>query len=230
MKKKYYLILLFIIFIISVGFIFYKNSIKNLKIGNNKNSQEIVDYILNLSSYEAEVTVNITSNKNSNKYILKQKYQKDKEHIQEVIEPSNIAGVKIINDGKNLKIENSNLNLNEIIENYTNLENNNLDLSMFIDEYKNSNESNYEEKDDEIIMKVKNDKENIYVKEKILYINKKHLSVFFIYILILVLIFHYFVQDFLLQNLFPGHIVFFQLSFGLSFLHLLFFHLHLHNK
>lgn len=173
MKKKYYLILLFIIFIISVGFIFYKNIIKNLKIGNNKNSQEIVDYILNLSSYEAEVTVNITSNKNSNKYILKQKYQKDKEHIQEVIEPSNIAGVKIINDGKNLKIENSNLNLNEIIENYTNLENNNLDLSMFIDEYKNSNESNYEEKDDEIIMKVKNDKENIYVKEKILYINKK---------------------------------------------------------
>ena len=173
MKKKYYLILLFIIFIISVGFIFYKNIIKNLKIGNNKNSQEIVDYILNLSSYEAEVTVNITSNKNSNKYILKQKYQKDKECIQEVIEPSNIAGVKIINDGKNLKIENSNLNLNEIIENYTNLENNNLDLSMFIDEYKNSNESNYEEKDDEIIMKVKNDKENIYVKEKILYINKK---------------------------------------------------------
>ena len=164
---------MFIIFIISVGFIFYKNSIKNLKIGNNKNSQEIVDYILNLSSYEAEVTVNITSNKNSNKYILKQKYQKDKECIQEVIEPSNIAGVKIINDGKNLKIENSNLNLNEIIENYTNLENNNLDLSMFIDEYKNSNESNYEEKDDEIIMKVKNDKENIYVKEKILYINKK---------------------------------------------------------
>lgn len=173
MKKKYYLILLFIIFIISVGFIFYKNSIKNLKIGNNKNSQEIVDYILNLSSYEAEVTVNITSNKNSNKYILKQKYQKDKEHIQEVIEPSNIAGVKIINDGKNLKIENSNLNLNEIIENYTNLENNNLDLSMFIDEYKNSNQSNYEEKDDKIIMKVKSDKENIYVKEKTLYIDKK---------------------------------------------------------
>ena len=173
MKKKYYLILLFIIFIISVGFIFYKNSIKNLKIGNNKNSQEIVDYILNLSSYEAEVTVNITSNKNSNKYILKQKYQKDKEHIQEVIEPSNIAGVKIINDGKNLKIENSNLNLNEIIENYTNLENNNLDLSMFIDEYKNSNQSNYEEKDDKIIMKVKNDKKNIYVKEKTLYIDKK---------------------------------------------------------
>ena len=81
--------------------------------------------------------------------------------------------IYFLNHFELLKIENSNLNLNEIIENYTNLENNNLDLSMFIDEYKNSNESNYEEKDDEIIMKVKNDKENIYVKEKILYINKK---------------------------------------------------------
>lgn len=172
MKKKYWLILLMIIIIIC-GVFFYKNRVKKSKTGNNKNSQEIVQEILNISSYEVKVTVNVTSNKNSNKYILKQKYQKDKEHIQEVIEPSNIAGVKIINDGKNLKIENSNLNLNEIIENYTNLENNNLDLSMFIDEYKNSNESNYEEKDDEIIMKVKNDKENIYVKEKILYINKK---------------------------------------------------------
>ena len=158
MKKKYYLILLFIIFIISILIIFLLNKTNVKKIGNNSTSQEIVDYILNISSYEAKIEVEVKSNKNTNKYILKQKYQKDKEHIQEVIEPSNIAGVKIINDGKNLKIENSNLNLNEIIENYTNLENNNLDLSMFIDEYKNSNESNYEEKDDEIIMKVKNDK------------------------------------------------------------------------
>lgn len=172
-NKKIIFITLVVILILAILIIFLLNKTNVKKIGNNSTSQEIVDYILNLSSYEAEVTVNITSNKNSNKYILKQKYQKDKEHIQEVIEPSNIAGVKIINDGKNLKIENSNLNLNEIIENYTNLENNNLDLSMFIDEYKNSNESNYEEKDDEIIMKVKNDKENIYVKEKILYINKK---------------------------------------------------------
>lgn len=172
MKKKYWIILLIVVLVIG-GIFFYKNRVKNLKIGNNKTSQEIVDKILNISSYEVKVTINVTSNKNSNKYILKQTYQSPNKSMQEVIEPSNIAGVKIINDGKNLKIENSNLNLNEIIENYTNLENNNLDLSMFIDEYKNSNESNYEEKDDEIIMKVKNDKENIYVKEKILYINKK---------------------------------------------------------
>ena len=68
MKKKYWLILL-IILITTVGIIFYKNRVKDFKIGNNKTSQEIVDYILNISSYEVQVTVSVTSNKNSNKYI-----------------------------------------------------------------------------------------------------------------------------------------------------------------
>lgn len=173
MKKKYWFILLIIILLISGGIIFYKKSIKNSKIGNNKNSQEIVDYILNLSSYETQITVNITSNKNNNKYILKQEFQKDALNIQEVIEPSNIAGIKIINDGTNLKIENSNLNLSTILENYTYLGNNCLDLSTFIEEYKTNNTSNYEENENEIIMKTKNNTENIYIKEKKLYIDKK---------------------------------------------------------
>ena len=173
-KKIIIILILVIVIILIASFTFFRGKMsKNLKIGNNTTSQEIVNYILSINSYETKVEVEVKSNKNSNKYIIKQKYDGIEDNSQEVIEPNNIAGVKIINDGKNLKIENSNLNLNEIIENYTNLENNNLDLSMFIDEYKNSNESNYEEKDDEIIMKVKNDKENIYVKEKILYINKK---------------------------------------------------------
>ena len=173
MKKKYWFVLLIIILLIIGGIIFYKKSIKNSKIGNNKNSQEIVDYILNLSSYETQITVNITSNKNNNKYILKQEFQKDTLNMQEVIEPSNIAGIKIINDGTNLKIENSNLNLNTILENYTYLGNNCLDLSTFIEEYKTNNTSNYEENENEIIMKTKNNTENIYIKEKKLYIDKK---------------------------------------------------------
>ena len=41
---------------------------KTSKIGNNSTSQEIVDYILNISSYEAEIEVEVKSNKNSNKY------------------------------------------------------------------------------------------------------------------------------------------------------------------
>ena len=107
MKKKYWLILLIIIIIIG-GIIFYKSTVKDSKIGNNKNSQQIVDYILNISSYEAQVTVTVSSNKNNNKYILKQTYQSPNKSTQEVIEPSNIAGARIENDGTNLKIEKKN--------------------------------------------------------------------------------------------------------------------------
>ena len=111
-----------------------------------------VDYILNLSSYETQITVAVTSNKNSNKYILKQKYEKPNISLQEVIEPSNIAGVKIENDGTNLKIENSSLNIDKIIDNYEYLGNNCLDLSTFISDYKENNKSNFEEINSEIIL------------------------------------------------------------------------------
>lgn len=176
MKKKYWLILLIIIIIGIIVFIFYKNSFKNLKIGNNKNSQEIVDYILNISSYEAQVTVNVTSNKNNNKYILKQTYQNPNKSTQEVIEPSNIEGVKIENDGENIKIENSKLNLNTIYENYSYLGNNCLDLYSFIEDYKKDNRAIFEEKENEIIMKAKNCVENAYIQNKTLYINKQTLN------------------------------------------------------
>lgn len=172
MKKKYYLILLFIIFIISVGFIFYKNSIKNLKIGNNKNSQEIVDYILNISSYEAKIEVEVKSNKNTNKYILKQQYISPDVATQEVLEPSNISGIKIIKKGNDLKLENTSLNLSNIFENYEYLADNALDLSCFIEDYKKSQNSNYEEKDNKIIMNVQTKNENKYRQSKKLYIDK----------------------------------------------------------
>ena len=172
MKKKYWFILLIIIIVIG-GIIFYKNRVKNHKIGNNKNSQEIVNYILNISSYEVKVTVDVTSNKNSNKYILKQIYQSPNKSIQEVIEPSNIAGVKIENDGTNLKIENSQLSLSSILENYNYLGDNCLDLYSFIEDYKQDEKAIYEEKDNEIIMKTSSNIQNIYIKEKILHIDKK---------------------------------------------------------
>lgn len=176
MKKKYWLILLVIIIIGIIAFIFYKNSFKNLKIGNNKNSQEIVDYILNTSSYEAQVTVNVTSNKNSNKYILKQTYQNPDKSTQEVIEPSNIEGVKIENDGEKIKIENSRLNLNTILENYNYLGDNSLDLHSFIEDYKKDDKATSEETEKEIIMKARNHIENIYIQNKTLYIDKQTLK------------------------------------------------------
>ena len=172
MKKKYWFILLIIIIVIG-GIIFYKNRVKNHKNGNNKNSQEIVNYILNISSYEVNVTVNVTSNKNNNKYILKQTYQDKSKSTQEVIEPSNIAGVKIENDGTNLKIENSQLSLSTILENYNYLGDNCLDLYSFIEDYKQDEKANFEEKDEEVIMKTNSQLDNIYMQEKILHIDKK---------------------------------------------------------
>ena len=162
MKKKYWIMLL-IILLVAVGIFFYKNRIKSFKMGNNKTGQEIVDYILNISSYEANVTVNVTSNKNSNKYILKQTYQSPSKSTQEVIEPSNIAGVKIENDGTSTKIENSQLDLSTILDNYNYLGDNCLDLYNFIEEYKEE-KSQFEEKDTEIIMKT---------NDKTLHIDKK---------------------------------------------------------
>lgn len=172
MKKKYWLILLIIVILIG-GIIFYKNRVKDSKSGNNKTSQEIVDYILNISSYEVQVTVDVISNKNSNKYILKQTYQSPNQSIQEVIEPSNIAGIKIENNGTNLKLENSQLNLNTIIENYNYLGNNGLDLNSFIEDYKQDEKASYEEKESEIIMKTNSNLDNKYIQEKILHIDKK---------------------------------------------------------
>ena len=172
MKKNYWLILLIILIVIG-GIFFYKNRVKNSKTGNNKTSQEIVDYILNISSYEVNITVSVTSNKNSNKYILKQAYQSPNQSIQEVIEPSNIAGVKIENDGTNLKIENSQLSLNTILENYSYLGDNCLDLYSFIEDYKQDEKATFEEKDTEIIMKASSNIQNIYIQEKILHIDKK---------------------------------------------------------
>jgi len=139
MKKKYWLIIL-IILIAFIGIIFYKNTAKVFKIGNTKTSQEIVDYILNISSYKLNVTVEVISNKNTNKYILTQQFASPNIASQEVIEPSNIAGIKIINDGTNLKLENSNLNLSNIFENYNYLGDNCLDLISFIENYKSNQE------------------------------------------------------------------------------------------
>ena len=171
-KKMIYLVILILIIMLGIFFI-YKNMIKNSKIGNNMSSQEIVDNILNTKSYKAKVTVQVNSNKNKNKYILKQEYNTENGSVQEVIEPSNIAGVKIIRKDGSLKIENTTLNLSTIFENYQGLEENSLDLSTLIDNYKNNDESSFEENETEIIMKTKNNNESKYTENKILYINKE---------------------------------------------------------
>lgn len=171
-KKVLFFIIFVVLILISLFVIFNKRMSNVLKIGNNKTSQEIVDYILNISSYEANVTVEVESNKNNNKYILIQKFSAPNISSQEVVEPNNIAGIKIINDGQNLKLENSSLNLSTIYENYSYLGNNCLDLSAFIEDYKTQENSNYIE-ENQIIMYTESNTDNKYTKYKTLYIDKE---------------------------------------------------------
>ena len=174
-RKKVFFILIIIILIIFFMFFLFKIMTKNKKNGNNMNSQEIVDNILNLNSYKAKVKVQVNSNKKQNKYILWQEYNSENGCIQEVIEPENIAGIKITKKENSLIIENTELNLKTIFENYIGLEDNSLDLINFINEFKENNESYYEEKNEEIIMITKSNKENKYLKNKVLYINRENI-------------------------------------------------------
>lgn len=171
------IITVIIITIATITTILIKNNnktAKNLKIGNNSSSQEIVDYILNISSYETQIEVEVKSNKNSNKYKIKQKYIDNQNSTQEVLEPSNIQGVKIIKENNTLKIENTQLSLTKIIENYQEITQNNLDLANFIANYKSNTNSKFKEENNQIIMETTAKTENNYQKYEKLYVSKEN--------------------------------------------------------
>lgn len=173
-NKKIYILIIGIV-VIGIGFfsIFKFLNYKNTKMGNNivdKTLMEIEDYILNISSYDAEIEVAVESNKNTNKYIIKQKYASPNFASQEVVEPKNIEGLTIKFDGNNLEISNSKLSLNTIYENYNYIADNVLWLSDFIENYKN-NGGIINEKDGIIVMETKKDNNKYSVTEK-LYIDR----------------------------------------------------------
>ena len=175
MKKKTFFLITIIIFLIILILIFSINMSKKSKIGHTNNSQEIVENILNISSYNATINVKVISNKNENNYIIKQEFKSKDSNLQEVIEPSNIAGTKIIREGNKLTLENSRLNLSSMIENYQSISSNNLDLSSFIEDYKKDSKADYEENENEIKMyAVGNTNNNSDSKcKKTLYIDKE---------------------------------------------------------
>ena len=180
LNKKSLIILICIILaitIISVYFINKNNKIfnKNFNIRNNitsKSIQEIEQYILNISSYEAKAEVMIESNKNINKYVLKQEYNNSGKIEQIVLEPSNIEGLTISYNEGNLTINNTKLNLQTVYNNYKYVVDNNLWLNSFIKDYRESNNKSISENSDYIVMTVDISDSNNYGKIKILYINK----------------------------------------------------------
>ena len=161
--KKFLFIIIVIAILLTIFLIFFsKKSYENMNIGNNnlnKTLEEVEDYILNIKSYTATIEVTVNSNKNSNKYLIKQSHQEENDE-QEVIEPGNIRGVKITYKDSSLKVENSKLNLEKIYNNYPYIESNILWLNSFIEEYKNSTQKVISEKNEKIIMQIrrKNDK------------------------------------------------------------------------
>ena len=171
-KKKVFIFIIVLILLVTFLTIFFINRSKTKKFGKNSSSQDIVDYILNISSYEVTIEVETKSNKNSNNYTLKQQYIKDKAETQEVLEPENIKGVKLIKKDNTLKLENSDLNITTVLEKNNYIADNCLDLNSFIEDYKNNNASNFEENDNEIIMKTTSNNENIYTKNKTLYVDR----------------------------------------------------------
>ena len=173
-NKKIIFSILLVILLLFFVIIFIKNNYKNLNIGNNNNKsiEEIEEYILNLSSYEAKVSVTVQSNKNKNKYVLLQKYQAPNISKQVVLDPSNIEGLETIYDGSNLTINNTKLNLSSVYENYSYIASNCLYLESFISDYIANNGIIYEE-NEEIVLETKISNGNTYVYNKKLYVNKK---------------------------------------------------------
>lgn len=166
-----FLIVLGILFAILT--IFKMFNYKKIKTGNNitnKTLQEIESYILNINSYDAEIEINVESNKNQNKYVIKQKYASPNICCQEVLEPKNIEGLKIKYNGNKLEITNSKLNLSTIYENYQYLSDNVLWLSDFIENYKIYS-GTISERDGIIVMETKC-KGNSYISSEKLYIDR----------------------------------------------------------
>lgn len=155
-------------FLIIISIFYYKKQ----NSGNNisKSVTDFKEYILNISSYEAEISVEVTSNKNTNKYIIKQWYKSPNLCKQEVQSPENIKGLITLYNGSSLKIQNSRLNLAKIYNEYSYLTSNTLSLNSFIDDCKNT-EPKCSETEEEIILEVING--NKYDWCKRLTINKK---------------------------------------------------------
>lgn len=179
-KSKQKIIIITIIIAIAIVIfvsIFFKINYKKINTGNNilnKTLDEVQEYICNINSYEATMEVTINSNKNTNKYKIKQTHD-ESEDIQEILEPENVKGIKFIYKDNTLQIINTNLNLTKIYNNYPYIESNNLWLNDFLEEYKQADNENKEatENDEEVVLKLEVQNEDSNIKYKELYLDKK---------------------------------------------------------
>lgn len=180
MKNKRFLFIFALICITIFCIIYYIF----LKFGNNNSKEKIVDEILNsFNVYEADVTVTVYSNKNTNNYYM---HQIVNHKVSRCIinEPEDINGLNIeLNNGK-LFIKNEKYNIEKVYENYSEVLNNSLFLNTFSDDCINNgyivkeseeNEVNNNENKDEIIIEtILENNKNTYIKYKELYVDIKN--------------------------------------------------------
>lgn len=169
MNKNIKIILVTLIMVFVLIF-FINCTYKSIKVGNNinKSTDDLIEYILNISSYEAKLEVTVNSNKTTNKYVLEQYYLEPSFSKQIVREPKNIENLEIIYDGNKLEVKNTNLGLSKIYENYNYLNENLIWLNFFIENCKQKYD--VKEKDEEIILTTSFEKYGYFGE---LYINKK---------------------------------------------------------
>lgn len=174
MKKKTIFISVIMIIIIIIIF-FMKFDYKKLKVGNNESNKsvdEVKEYILNINSYTAVLDVTVNSNKNVNKYVLKQEVTSQNTERQVVIKPENIEGTEISYKDGNIEISNSKLNLSKIYNNYPYLSDNVLWLNSFTSDCKeNPNNVNVYEENEYIVMEL-NISSNKYFASRKLYLER----------------------------------------------------------
>lgn len=159
-----------IIILLLIIIFFYKNYYKKIEMGNNITNKSLDEnYILDINSFTATIELTVQSNKNTNKYLIKQEVKEGK-YKQEVVEPENIKGIETLYENGKLTIYNSKLNLNKIYAYYPYITDNIIFLTDFIEKYKiakKERKSNIQETEDNIILIIKNDNkvEELYVKK-----------------------------------------------------------------
>ena len=170
-NKLFIMSIIILIIIITIFLILYYKNNKNGNNTINKSEEEIIETILNMNNYKAQLDITIETNKNTTKYVVSQTLENGKAK-QEVLQPENIAGVITEYDGTNLKIRNNKLELETTFQNYQYMVENKLWLDSFIKDYNEKQNKNVSSNDKEIILEVEN-KENPYNMYKKLYIDKK---------------------------------------------------------
>lgn len=169
MKKKIFIIFFILILLILI-FYCYKFFIP----GNNKHIEDVNDlneYISSINEYKLEADITVNSNRNSNKYKITQSYVNGVSR-QEILCDDTNDGIIIENMDNCLKIKNTQLPVEKVFSDYSDVVKNSVGLDSFIEDYLCDENKEIRDKDGYYIVSVKSkNSQNKYGLSKTLYFN-----------------------------------------------------------